>query len=52
MADRYTAQFRRLLDAVLTSVGDTDPDLRRAVEVRTAFLGGRPVGTTSQLQRH
>ena len=49
MDDRYTAQVRRLVDAVLTSAGDTDPDIRRAVEGRAAALGGRSVGTTCEL---
>ena len=49
MDDRYTAQVRRLVDAVLTSAGDTDPDTRRAVEGRAAALGGRPVGTMCEL---
>jgi alkylhydroperoxidase family enzyme len=49
MVDRYTAQVRRLVDAVLTSAGDTDSDTRRAVEARAAALGGRPVETISEL---
>ena len=49
MDDRYTAQVRHLVDAVLTSAGDTDPDTRRAVEGRAAALGGRSVGTTCEL---
>jgi alkylhydroperoxidase family enzyme len=49
MDDRYTAQVQRLVEAVLTSAGDTDPDTRRAVEGRAAALGGRPVGAMGKL---
>ena len=37
----YTPDTQRLIDAVLTTPGDTDPDLRRTVETRAAELGGR-----------
>ncbi len=49
MDNRYMALVRRLVDAVLTSVGDTEPDIRRAAEARAAALGGRPVETTAEL---
>jgi hypothetical protein len=49
MDDRYAAQVRRLVDAVLTSAGDTDLGVRRAVEARAAALGGRPAETLGEL---
>ena len=49
MDDRYTAQVQRLVDAVLSSAGDIDPDTRRVVEGHAAFLGGRPIGTMGDL---
>ena len=49
MNDRYSALVQRLVDAVLTSPGDTDSYIRRAVEARAAALGGRPVETTGEL---
>lgn len=41
MDTRYIAQTRRLVAAVLTSPGETDPTLRRAVEAQAAQLSGR-----------
>ncbi len=49
MDDRYMAQVQRLVEAVLSSAGDTDPDTRREVEGHAAALGGRPIRATSQL---
>ena len=40
MNTRYTAQTQHLIDAVLTSPGETDPTLRCAVEVQAAQLSG------------
>jgi hypothetical protein len=51
MDDRYTAQIWRLVEAVLISAGDTDPDTRRAVEERAVFLRGRPIGKMAICQR-
>ncbi len=41
MNTRYTAQTQRLIDAVLTSRGETGPTLRRLVEAQAAQLSGR-----------
>jgi alkylhydroperoxidase family enzyme len=37
--------FRDLARSILTTAGDTDPALRRAIEARSAALGGRPGAT-------
>jgi alkylhydroperoxidase family enzyme len=42
MNQQHNANARRLVEAVLTSPGETNPALRRAVESYTAELGGRP----------
>jgi len=42
MNSQHDAVTRRLVEAVLTSPGETNPALRRAVEAYTAELGGRP----------
>jgi alkylhydroperoxidase family enzyme len=42
MDDRYAGLVSRLRDAVLQGRGDTDSSLRRAVEARSAALGGLP----------
>ena len=42
MTDNFAEDKQRLIQAVLTTPGATDPDLRRAVEARAAALGGRP----------
>ena len=49
MDDRYNALIQRLIEAVLTSHGDTEPHIRRAIETRAAALGGRPVEITGEL---
>ncbi|HEY1353265.1 MAG TPA: hypothetical protein VGF67_26950 [Ktedonobacteraceae bacterium] len=50
MYGRYTAHTRRLIDAVLQSSGETDSELRSAVETRAAQLGGRvPLSQTNPL---
>jgi alkylhydroperoxidase family enzyme len=38
MHTRYTVHAQRLIDAVLTSSGETDPTLRRAIEEQSAQL--------------
>lgn len=40
--NRYLDLVERLKDSVLSGRGVTDPALRRAVEARSAHLGGRP----------
>ncbi len=42
MNQQHDAVTRRLVEAVLTSPGETDLALRRAVEAYAAELGGRP----------
>jgi alkylhydroperoxidase family enzyme len=42
MNNRHAAHVQRMVDAVLSSPGETDPALRRAIEARAAKLGGRP----------
>jgi len=42
MNQQHDANARRLVEAVLTSSGETDLALRRAVEAYTAEHGGRP----------
>jgi alkylhydroperoxidase family enzyme len=39
---RYTTHIRALIDAVLNSPGETDPQLRHAVEAQSAQLSGHP----------
>ena len=36
MHTRYTALSQRLIDAILTSPGETDPTLRRVIEEQSA----------------
>ncbi len=42
MNDRHAKTMRCMVDAILTTQGDTDTALRQAVEARAAALGGRP----------
>jgi alkylhydroperoxidase family enzyme len=42
MSNRHAANVQRMVDAVLSRPGDTDPALRHAIEVWSAKLGGRP----------
>lgn len=46
MPDRHLAIRQKLIDAVLTTPGETDSALRRQIEARAARLAGveRPVG--------
>jgi hypothetical protein len=41
-SDSHAEYVQRLFEALLTSPGDTEPSLRRAVEARSSELGGRP----------
>ncbi len=41
MNTRHAAHVQRMVDAVLSSPGDTDPALRSAIEAWAAKLGGR-----------
>ena len=45
-SDSHAAFAHRLLEAVLTSDGDTDPSVRRAVESLSAQMGGRSTNQT------
>jgi hypothetical protein len=40
--NRHAKNMQHMVDAVLTTPGETDTSLRRAIEARTAALGGRP----------
>ena len=40
--ERHMPLVRNLASSILTTPGETDPALRRAVEARSAALGGRP----------
>lgn len=41
MANQFTANMHRLIEAVLTTPGEVDFSLRRTVEARAATLSGR-----------
>ncbi len=41
MNNRHAAHVQRMVDAVLSRPGDTDPTLRHAIEAWSAKLGGR-----------
>lgn len=47
--ERHMPLVRGLVESVLTTPGDTDPVLRRAVEARSAELGGRPGQATGEI---
>jgi hypothetical protein len=47
--DSHAAYAQRLIEAVLTSPGDTEPSIRRAVESFSAQLGGRPSSQASAI---
>ena len=49
MNNRYATNIQRMIDAVLTTAGDTNPSLRRAVETRSAELGCRSAVKTSEV---
>jgi hypothetical protein len=49
MNQQHDANARRLVEAVLTSSGETDLALRRIVETYTSELGGRPNGHAGKL---
>lgn len=40
--ERHMPLVADLKESILTTPGDTDPALRRAIEARSADLGGRP----------
>jgi alkylhydroperoxidase family enzyme len=48
MTNQYSADIQQLIDAVLTSPGDTEESLRRVVEAQTATSGGRAIDTHKQ----
>jgi alkylhydroperoxidase family enzyme len=41
MNNRHAAHMQRMVEAVLSGPGDTDPALRHAIEAWSAKLGGR-----------
>ena len=47
--ERHMPLVRGLIKSILTTPGDTDPALRRAVEARSAELGGRPGPATGEI---
>lgn len=49
MHERYTEYTRILIDGVLSSPGETDSKLRRAVETQAAQLSGRAPSQISQV---
>ena len=49
MHERYTRHTHALIEAVLTSPGETSSALRHASEARAAQLSGRPSSQASQL---
>jgi len=49
MENRHAINIQRMIDAVLTSPGETAPTLRRAVEERSAQLGGRSTAKESHI---
>jgi alkylhydroperoxidase family enzyme len=49
MTDRYLPHREHLVDAVLNSHGESNPAVRRAVEVRAAALGGRTDGHRGEI---
>ncbi len=49
MDNRYAANIQCMVDAVLTSQGESDPSLRWAVETRSAQLGGRPTAQVGHI---
>jgi alkylhydroperoxidase family enzyme len=42
MNDRHAETMKGMVDAILTTPGDTEPSLRQAVEARAAAYGGHP----------
>lgn len=46
---RHAGKIQTLVDSVLNSRGDSDPELRRAVEQRAAAHAGRSSGSDVQL---
>jgi len=47
MTNQFNANMNRLIEAVLTTPGETDLSLRRAVEERAATTGGRLLSETT-----
>jgi alkylhydroperoxidase family enzyme len=45
-SESHMVYAQRLIEAVLTSPGDTDPSIRRAVEALSAQIGGRSTNQT------
>jgi alkylhydroperoxidase family enzyme len=48
LTNQYTADIQQLIDAVLTTPGDSAASLRRVVEARAAASGGRTIDTDKQ----
>ena len=45
MTNQFTPDIQQMIDAVLTTPGDTVASLRREVEARAAAFGGRTIDT-------
>ena len=50
-SDSHAAYVQRLVEAVLTSEGETDASVRRAVESLSAQIGGRSTNQTETAPR-
>ena len=48
-SDSHEEYAQRLVEAVLTSDGDTDPSVRQAVEALSAQIGGRSTNQTETI---
>jgi alkylhydroperoxidase family enzyme len=48
LTNQYTADIQQLIDAVLTTPGDSAASLRRVVEARAAASGGRTINLDKQ----
>ena len=49
MEESHATYAQHLIEAILTSPGDTEPSVRRAVESLSAQPGGRPSGQTDAI---
>jgi alkylhydroperoxidase family enzyme len=49
MEEAHAVYAQRLIEAVLTSPGDTEPSVRQSVEALSAQLGGRPSSQTDAI---
>ena len=52
MNDRHAANMQRMVEAILTTPGDTQPALRRIIEAHAAMHGGRITKETTDESEH